>query len=144
MNVKNVEKWKEALLSGKYKQGVGVLRTPEDKYCCLGVACDISGLGEWRRQDNGDEWDYVVTEKDYSDTVMPKAVQKWLGLHDVTGVFEMRDPDCYCEDEGYLHVVSLAYENDKGKSFKEIVDIINTYAGILFGPECSRTEGMKP
>ena len=40
-----VQKLVDALRSRKYKQGVGRLRI-DDKFCCLGVACDISGLGK--------------------------------------------------------------------------------------------------
>ena len=37
-------KWTEALRSGKYEQGEGVLYDKEsDSYCCLGVLCSIVG-----------------------------------------------------------------------------------------------------
>jgi len=35
--------WIKALESGRYKQGTGYLRK-DDRYCCLGVACEVSGL----------------------------------------------------------------------------------------------------
>ncbi len=35
-----------ALRSGDYAQTRGTLRRA-DTYCCLGVACDLSGQGEW-------------------------------------------------------------------------------------------------
>jgi hypothetical protein len=41
------EKWVAALRSGKYKQGRFALRNPLDEYCCLGVLCDISSIGNW-------------------------------------------------------------------------------------------------
>jgi len=41
-------KWVEALRSGEYKQGQGALRDARDNtWCCLGVLCEVSGLGEW-------------------------------------------------------------------------------------------------
>lgn len=40
-------KWLEALRSGKYEQGIRVLKTKEGKFCCLGVLCDISGKGSF-------------------------------------------------------------------------------------------------
>lgn len=49
--IKNNRKWIKALRSGRYKQGVKRLRG-DDKFCCLGVACDISGLGSWIGLDN--------------------------------------------------------------------------------------------
>ena len=39
--------WVKALRSGKYKRAVGQLHDADGNYCVLGVACDISGLGEW-------------------------------------------------------------------------------------------------
>ena len=40
------KKWLEALKSGRYKQGQGMLRA-EDKYCCLGVLCDLIDPKQW-------------------------------------------------------------------------------------------------
>ena len=42
--------WLEALRSGQYTQGRGALRA-DDRYCCLGVLCDVYrknvGIGQW-------------------------------------------------------------------------------------------------
>src|SRR4051794_35352962 len=38
------QKWVDALRSGKYKQGKGLLRDFNDNYCCLGVLCEIAGI----------------------------------------------------------------------------------------------------
>jgi hypothetical protein len=45
------EKWVKALRSGEYKQGTCYLSakytdgiTSEQRYCCLGVACSVSGI----------------------------------------------------------------------------------------------------
>lgn len=43
MDKKIKEKWLEALRSGKYVQGEGVLRNGDDEYCCLGVLCEVAG-----------------------------------------------------------------------------------------------------
>jgi hypothetical protein len=48
--IANRKKWVKALRSGKYKQTSGRL-VRDGKYCCLGVACDVSGLGRWRSMD---------------------------------------------------------------------------------------------
>lgn len=39
----------DALRSGKYMQGSGALKT-DMGMCCLGVLCDISKTGEWKRE----------------------------------------------------------------------------------------------
>jgi len=40
------EKWFTALKSGSYKQGFGQLRH-KDKFCCLGVLCDVVDQKGW-------------------------------------------------------------------------------------------------
>lgn len=35
-------KWVAALRSGEYKQGYRNLRSPDDRFCCLGVLCDLA------------------------------------------------------------------------------------------------------
>ncbi len=42
------DRWTVALRSGKYEQGAGMLRSAKDKYCCLGVLCDIEIDAEWK------------------------------------------------------------------------------------------------
>ena len=39
-------RWVAALRSGKYRQGQGGLRTG-DRYCCLGVLCDLADPEGW-------------------------------------------------------------------------------------------------
>ena len=49
-NTARLRLWANALLSGKYYQGKGQLKTKSGAYCCLGVACEVSGKwfdGEW-------------------------------------------------------------------------------------------------
>lgn len=50
--------WVKALRSGNYKQGTSQLFIKDwvgDSYCCLGVLCDITAVGEWRSYGNEDE-----------------------------------------------------------------------------------------
>lgn len=49
MNSELKAKWIAALRSGKYKQGRSVLRTADNKYCCLGVLCEVAGLN-WQKE----------------------------------------------------------------------------------------------
>ncbi|WP_024516788.1 hypothetical protein [Bradyrhizobium sp. Tv2a-2] len=51
-------KWVKALRSGKYQQARGQLKDG-DRYCCLGVLCDIAGRGEFETRDRlGDSFVY--------------------------------------------------------------------------------------
>lgn len=47
MNPEIKAKWLEALCGGKYQQGKNVLRSQDDKYCCLGVLADIIAPTGW-------------------------------------------------------------------------------------------------
>ena len=47
--------WVDALRSGRFRQARHALRVLEydsrlPSLCCLGVACEISGLGEWQKE----------------------------------------------------------------------------------------------
>lgn len=76
------KKWVEALRSKKYKQGKNQLKRG-DKFCCLGVLCDL-----YRKTRKRGKWkmylgSYVFyAEKDHHDSVLPKGVFKWAGLPD--------------------------------------------------------------
>lgn len=47
MDRKIRDKWVEALRSGEYKQGQNALRTNDNKFCCLGVLCDVVDANCW-------------------------------------------------------------------------------------------------
>lgn len=47
MKKEYADKWVAALRSGKYEQGIGILRTPEGAYCCLGVLCTLDASLKW-------------------------------------------------------------------------------------------------
>lgn len=42
-DLKRRDEWITALRSGKYEQGCGLLRSSDDKYCCLGVLLELEG-----------------------------------------------------------------------------------------------------
>ena len=104
------KKWVKALRSGKYKQAEAVLRD-DVGFCCLGVACDISQIGEWCNDGYkaGDDRDY---------SFLPIDVRDWLGLNSCSGA--------YFDSRGKS--TSLIDKNDgNGKrrlSFKQIANII--------------------
>lgn len=137
--------WLEALRSGEYKQGVGVLHNEtEDTYCCLGVLCDVAikqgvnvetttlerhgGLDDEREVTAyGDEAEYQI---------LPTAVKAWAGMTDSNPSvrIEPSDPDYPDADDldadGKVEA-SLAELNDGDASyidhrfsFAEIADVI--------------------
>lgn len=103
MNPEVKKLWLEALRSGKYEQGRGKLRSTDNKFCCLGVLCDISNLGVWE----GGRFVYYLG----SGGILPTAVMVWAGLDDV-------DPKIDSS------VRSIEANDMFRKSFAEIADLI--------------------
>jgi hypothetical protein len=133
------KKWVAALRSGDYRQGQGTLaardrwsfRGKGDKFCCLGVLCDIAPdrLGSWEAGPQGkaelDEWygninvEFVPAGSECGrDDSPPSSVREWAGLDDKAETILMS-----MNDGGSL------YEGDqrldfKRKSFRKIADWI--------------------
>lgn len=98
--ITHIEEWIAALRSGEYKQTIETLK--DDKgFCCLGVACDISKVSEWRG------------EKYLGASIgMPPKVQFYFGIQGSEGSMSNRD----------YH--SLTIMNDCGESFQKIAAVI--------------------
>ena len=94
--------WVDALRSGDYKQGKRWLRD-NDKFCCLGVLCELAV-------------EMGVCGKDYDGSVslLPTSVSKWSGVKDFHG------------DKVHIGEYSgrLTLHNDLGKTFEQIADAI--------------------
>ena len=119
----NAKRWVEELRSGRFEQTQHALRR-DDAFCCLGVACEISGVGTW----SGDL--YTVggrAEANY----LPKAVQSWLGLISQTG-------EGVADCDGYITLTEL--NDNGGKSFAEIADAIEANADQLFQPPAPNSD----
>lgn len=142
MNSVIKKKWLEALRSGEYTQTKRVLRAANSDnsvagYCCLGVLCDLYQKevgGRWTPQSvrifvDGVDDDYTVpafqfeTEApegkslDYSTETLPFAVQKWAGMQTGNGMYGGDDPRAPSPP-------CLTMDNDSGKTFAQIADII--------------------
>lgn len=131
MNPKIKEEWIAALRSGEYIQGQSALKqkfideeTKETKfkYCCLGVLCELAA-----KEDIVKAYDPSVSypSMGFVDPVqpytketsyLPQAVQTWAGLYSRTASY------------GPPNVGrSLAQDNDTGKTFEEIANIIEKH-----------------
>jgi len=127
---KRLNKWADALVSRKYKQIGNRLRDADNGRCCLGVACDVSGLADWTK-----------TGKYLGDAeLLPKPVQDYYGLTDAVGegVLEKASPLLHESDGG------LAELNDSGKyTFGKIAKIIRKFAEIKYGPSSKKSKKSK-
>ncbi len=106
--------WKDKLMSGDFPQGQGWLRswnpsTEKWAYCCLGVACEISGLGKWVEFTSEDG--VLVSSYLGADQYLPAEVAEWMGLENH-------------HDEGTPQAV-FADMNDCDKSFEIIANNVD-------------------
>lgn len=137
MNQQVKKQWVEALRSGMYRQGKGTLRmrTPaNDKFCCLGVLCDLYVQANPDDQHNRwpnrsyyrpgeriafcyETWsDQAETWVDFIEcSGLPPAVREWAGL-------DIEDP--LVNDGGALEPLSVLNDSDTGWDFNSIASLI--------------------
>ncbi len=110
----NRQKWTAALRSGDYPQGKHTLKTVADRYCCLGVACDLAA-----REGVLDAFDQPAT--------LTKSVQDWLGLLAATGTTTDGHEYGPAHDDGdvsYAHALTELNDNADW-DFNQIADLID-------------------
>ncbi len=89
-------KWIDALRSGKYEQGRGSLH-PGDKYCCLGVICDVIDPTGWQALDKFTSIMryYGVREHKYdgNEAKLTRNIREQIGLRgsDMEILIDMND-----------------------------------------------------
>ena len=136
----------KALRSGYYRQGDGRLLTVRnanlgnptswEAFCCLGVACDMSGLGEWAPmiQHSGNKMrNYRITnpatgKTENYPTLMPKLVAEYYGWPS-----EVENPQLPHEDSNYPAEQSAGMANlndDYGWNFKQFADALELEWGL--------------
>lgn len=99
--------WLSALRSSDYEQGRCVLRTRENRYCCLGVLCDITDSTRWKEPES---YDIAYRWAD-SYSTLPEILVEFHGFANSVGGAMNRFA-------GY----SLVSMNDDGVPFTEIAD----------------------
>jgi hypothetical protein len=114
-NKDHIRRWVMALRSGKYEQTTGALRKG-DAYCCLGVACEVSGVGEWRGSTTADLLPAYGNDDYRESGILPTPVINWLGLDD-------GDPMLVNPERGGSTRAS-EWNDEHGATFEEIADFI--------------------
>ncbi len=117
--------WIEALESGKYKQGTGVLKQNDQDgtacYCCLGLACEILDPAGFTPQaqtiplkdgSKRDAYPYVGLASFLDESMVTR-----LQLNGTAG-------DCLDTDGKQVEGRDLAHLNDNGSSFAEIAQLL--------------------
>lgn len=108
MNQEIKTKWVAALRSGHYAQTKNNLKD-KDRYCCLGVLCEISKL------ETGFGIVENLKETDTDENIGP-TIQRWAGLTNAEG------------NEVTINGrhKALANHNDEGCTFLQIADAIES------------------
>lgn len=114
-----IKEWVGALRGGEFEQGRCSLRDDTDKYCCLGVACEIyrraTGKGIWTPTNTDDPLRFEL-ETEIATGLLPHAVRQYFGLTTTCGRYFI---------DGRM--TSLCDANDAGGlSFEQIADIIES------------------
>ncbi len=113
------ERWVEALRSGKYQQGSGYL-LKDDKYCCLGVLCELAVEDRIISKDteverNIDSEKSIITlfgdNSEWRTAFLPKKVANWSCLFETNFNYNGTNKD----------LITL---NDDGVPFTTIADLI--------------------
>jgi hypothetical protein len=137
----------DVLRAGTYAQGKFRLRTPGNKYCCLGVACDLYGQGSWQLGRFKDFYFFKVGAKTFIPNKLPNPVRKRLNFTYCGGDFtwwenpnpaqkelmaKIRntiDRSFSINESGICSLYSL---NDNGVPFDLIADVIEAEPPGLF------------
>ena len=119
--VENRLKWIEALKSGKYKQVREILKRKDQGYCCLGVACEISGLGKW----DGDNHFLEKVSGCVSSSHMTFRVKDHYGFERMSGEI-CTDPK---DHETYWHSLT-EYNDTKLYNFQQIAELLENDLNI--------------
>lgn len=117
---KNALLWVEVLESGEYRQGRKRLKS-EDRYCCLGVACELYMHVTGKSLKGTAFYDEEGTQALVENL---RVVRDWLGLRDGMGRF-------FLGGDSTL----LTRLNDTGTTFKEIAALIRSEPEGLFVKE---------
>lgn len=123
VNTEIVTAWVRALRSGEYEQGQGQLRDLDDKFCCLGVLCDLAVKAGVDVKVQADKSSYSY---DGHGDFPPPAVGDWIGVDVAVPFYEKPETET-CDAKGCgccVETHTLAELNDDGMSFEQIAEVI--------------------
>lgn len=126
------QKWIDALRSGDFKQTSGALRD-RNKYCCLGVLCELEGIDLTRKFSEENKFVeigsmcYPWDLRDIEDVQVPK----WIRCGSAVSATHMKVALENGDHKTYNKFVTvgtflqlLAEYNDQGRSFHDISNLI--------------------
>lgn len=114
--------WIDALRSDEYEQGNGLLRSENNKFCCLGVLQDLAvkaGIIPEGTLVSG-AYEYETTDNGKSATGTTPSVNVWAGLDSVSGLL----PNAVQLEEGGSSTSLVALNDGARYTFSQIADVI--------------------
>lgn len=118
-----LDEWVPALRSGAYEQGKHCLRDAGNKFCCLGVACDLlvkkGELPAWKLINSSSLYTIPLPYSPSEETSwggLPMMASMRIGLGTL-GSYATEDG---CKEFPGLGTCFLANANDSGATFDEI------------------------
>jgi hypothetical protein len=111
-NLERLKLWLDALVSGDYEQGSGLLKGVDGRYCCLGVAAEVCEKNGGPKQSS--------MNVGFPD----KQINDWFGDW-LAGGF---DTTAEAEEPGYTTPVAM--NDQEGKSFRYIAAVMARKYGI--------------
>ena len=100
-------RWIEALWNEEYEQGYSNFRSLDDKFCVLGVLCDLYDSDQWVEQEHRYTW------KTYA-SFMPREISNSVGMH----------------LDGWTRLIIC--NDSKKMKFKEMVEHMKRYPATYF------------
>lgn len=110
--------WVEKLRSDEYEQGKKRLRSVNNKFCCLGVLCDL--VAKSNTNSRWEEFDgqvYFEYDGELLCDVLPHSVMKLTGMQSNDGFYYVN------KEENEFNTLTILNDNDT-YSFKDIADVI--------------------
>jgi hypothetical protein len=125
----NAQHWLKALRSGDFKQSRYALKS-DSGYCCLGVACEVSDLGEFSYS-KPDKHLFVINEPNFYEQKtdsLPQQVAQYYKIKSDLVILNDSDRELIGSRQ-----VSLDELNDDSRyTFEQIADFIEKYQDQIF------------
>lgn len=130
----NARKWIAALKSGTFKQGKNYL-SYNGAYCCLGVACEIfseqynlvkTKVTSCTKYSSGNE-DDIASGNEGDIAILIPTIANAIGLATLNGT---PIETLHGKVDKKTHLPCLAEDNDRGKTFVEIANLLSTHLDI--------------
>lgn len=123
-----IRTWIAALRDGKYQQASGTLKTHDDRFCCLGVLCDLVDPTAWDNEVSPiwiwkDQPQDLATSNRYGGLPPQPLMQKLYDMPNGAKFGDLVKSVGLGETTEYLPG-SLDLMNDNHKTFSEIADTI--------------------